>query len=119
MKSNDMEQNLSLFHNEVLKQSGLSNETIKQRGYRTVEDPAYLRQVGFSKAQSSSIPCLYMPRFDIKGIEHPGIIRPDVPPVSAKGRAMKYVHRYGKPMEIDYTPNRGNHHRLHDPSQTI
>src|SRR5262249_28330018 len=86
-------------HRARLRASGLSDEIIVQRGYKSAAHSADLLALGFSQAQSRYVPALLVPSYDI----HHGIhwqMRPDQTP---PGHA-KYMTPAGGDYCIDVSP---------------
>ena len=70
---------LSPAHVTMLRQeSGITDEVIKARGYRSIDDPADLQDLGFSKAQARTAPVLAIPLWDVHGQHVSWQIRPGV-----------------------------------------
>ncbi len=111
-------------HYEMLKASAISDEVISERGYRTITDPAELKSLGFSEAQSR-VPGLLLPLHSTDGQVPFYVYRPDNPRVfddkkhrnqdgTYKQKVIKYEMPKGERMRIDVPPRcRGS---LSDPS---
>lgn len=98
---------LSAEHLAMLRASGLSDETIEARGYRTVTSKAELKRLGFGPAQLL-VPTLLVPIFGVGGevvlYQH----RPDHPRVkvkNGKAKAIKYETPRGARMALDVPPH--------------
>ena len=71
---------LAPHHLEMLRKSAINDEIIKARGYRTVTDPAELRQLGFAPGQCR-VPGLLLPLHTTDGRNGLNVYRPDNPRV--------------------------------------
>ncbi len=96
---------------------GLSIEVIRERGYRSIEDPAVLAQLGFAKYQCR-VPALLIPIHPPKAARPVYQIRPDEPRVltSKKGKTkvIKYEWPKGERSRLDVPPRA--HKFLGDPT---
>lgn len=73
---------LSLEHYRTLSEgSGISDEVIELRPYKTVTEPAELIKLGFSRAQSRNVPGLLLPVNCTDGTNGLTLYRPDTPRV--------------------------------------
>lgn len=84
-------------HADLLRASAISPEVAKQRQYLTIYDPAYLRKLGFSKAQSRP-PGLLIPIFNTKGERAGYQYRPDNPRLKKARAHREDAHRMGHEM---------------------
>jgi hypothetical protein len=96
-------------------ESGISDEVIRARGYRTITDPQDLAEMGFSRSQRR-VPGLLLPLWDTSGENSLYIYRPDNPRVTEqkrKGRqsdgtypckVLKYELPKGCKMRLDCPP---------------
>ena len=106
---------LSEKHQAMLRDgSGISDEVVAARGYRTITDEAELRQLGFAPRQCR-VPGLLLPLHTTDGQLGPAIYRPDSPRVVenrrtrlADGthpqRVIKYEQPKGEPVRVDCPP---------------
>jgi len=79
---------LSPDHYKMLHEgSGISDEVIELRPYRTVTDPKQLEALGFSRVQARNVPGLLLPVNCTDGTNGLSVYRPDVP------RVVKDEHR--------------------------
>ncbi len=91
-------------HKKMLREeSGISQEVVEARGYRTVETKSELKSLGFSERQCNKpgllIP-VYSPTGDIATYQY----RPDKPRIDKKGRPVKYETPSGTRMVLDIHP---------------
>ena len=97
-------EHLSVEHLRILKvDSGICDEVIKNRGYRTVTIKAELRRLGFSDAQTR-VPALLIPVWGVTGEVALHQIRPDDPRV-LNGKALRYETPRGSRMALDVHPS--------------
>jgi hypothetical protein len=97
----------------LLEESGIDQEVVEARGYRTVETQADLKRLGFSDAQRN-VPGLLIPVYSPAGEIATYQYRPDLPRVGRDRRTIKYETPLGTRMMIDFHPSmRGN---LDDPA---
>ncbi len=107
---------LSSKHQAMLHdESGISEEVIAARGYRTITDPNELKEYGFSRAQQRA-PGLLLPLWAVDGHNSLFVYRPDNPRVienKKKGRrldgtypcrVLKYELPKGCRMRLDCPP---------------
>jgi hypothetical protein len=99
---------LSSQHLEHLLQSGISNEVILERGYRTVVDPQELESLGFAKSQQR-VPGILIPLHAPDGTPAGYQYRPDNPRVNSKGKAIKYENPLGSSLRVDMPPRCQQH----------
>lgn len=85
------------------KDSGISADVIKARGYFTATTKTRLRDLGFSSSQQR-VPALVIPVHDVHGALANYQIRPDDPRV-IKGRTCKYEMPLGSKMVLDVPPS--------------
>jgi hypothetical protein len=71
-------------------ESGITDEIIARRGYRTIDDPWDLQDLGFSKAQARTAPALAIPLWNVHGQQVSWQIRPDSPRQLKDGKVVKY-----------------------------
>ncbi|WP_337175092.1 DUF3854 domain-containing protein [Paludisphaera sp.] len=87
----------------MLEASSISVDVIAERGYRTVESPAELRRLGFSRDLSGLLaPALLVPSHDLDG-KPTFQVRPDSPRYK-DGKAIKYETPAGSRLAIDVLP---------------
>lgn len=91
------------WHRDQLKASGIHQEVIEARGYRSAQTAAELRRLGFSAAQARA-PALVIPLWSVTGQEAGYQARPDSPRV-AEGRVVKYELPRGSRMLLDVHPS--------------
>jgi hypothetical protein len=84
--------NLAEHHLLMLKDSGISEEVIAQRGYHTAHQAEDLSRLGFNLKQQALIPALVIPIRDISGEVVLHRIRPDHPRPNPEreGKFFKY-----------------------------
>ena len=87
----------------LLEESGISQDVVEARGYRTVETRSELKRLGFSERQCNKpgllIP-IYSPTGDIATYQY----RPDQPRIDKKGKPVKYETPSGTRMILDIHP---------------
>ena len=94
---------LSWEHLDALqRESGISEEVIENRRYRTVSTRSDLRTLGFSDSQAP-VPVLLMPIWDVDGEIANYQARPDTPRI-VRGKAVKYEMPAGSRMVLDVHP---------------
>jgi hypothetical protein len=88
--------------------SGIAQEVIVERGYRSVPDDGtgynLLLQHGFSKAQAKHRPGLLLPLWTTDGAQRLMIYRPDTPRLGKDGHAVKYELPQGAGVRLDCPP---------------
>lgn len=92
-------------HFQQLRESAISVEVIRERGYRTVLGPAELEKAGFGIQQRKRFPGILIPLYGVEG----GIVgyqyKPNHPRSDAnRGRVIKYENPTGASMRIDVPP---------------
>ena len=109
-------------------ESGINDEVIRQRGYRTVTDSAELRDLGFALAQCRP-PGLLLPLWTTDGSNSLYVFRPDSPRVldeKRRGklpdgtyhqRVIKYEQPQGEGVRVDCPPASRKH--LGDPAAVL
>ena len=101
-------------HYEMLKASAISDEVIKERGYKTITKAADLRPLGFSTSQEC-VPGLLLPLHSTDGQTPLYVYRPDNPRVmedkkcrnpdgTYKQKVIKYEMPKGEKMRLDVPP---------------
>lgn len=89
---------------ELRESSGISDDVIKVRGYRTVEDAATLAGLGFAKPQRR-VPGLLVPTFSPGGEVVAHQFKPDNPrKVKDTGRQIKYETPKGSRVWVNVPP---------------
>jgi hypothetical protein len=92
-------------HLDRLKESGISTEAIKQRGYESVLGHKRLKDLGFGRQQCRT-PGLLIPLWSIDGNSIVGYqFRPDSPRLNSKGRPTKYETPRGATNRVDCPPS--------------
>ena len=86
----------------LLQESGLSEEVVIARGYRTVEAISELRRLGFSDAQCN-VPGLLVPVYSPSGEISNYQFRPDQPRIR-DGKPVRYETPKGSRMTLDVHP---------------
>lgn len=100
---------LSAEHLRMLRdESGISEEVIRARGYRTVTDPRELADLGFAPSQQLT-PGLLLPGHAPDGSNGFCMFRPDYPRPARKsggllGKVVKYEFPSGMAMRLDCPP---------------
>jgi Domain of unknown function (DUF3854) len=89
-------------HAEMLKASGISDDVIRERGYRSVKTHAELKRLGFGTNQLNT-PSLLIPVYGFDGQIATYQHRPDEPRVK-NGKALKYETPSGSRMVLDVPP---------------
>ena len=106
---------LSASHRRLIRESAITKEVADARGYRTISKPQTLRKLGFDDRQSSLVPALYIPVWDVFGENTRGQIRPDHPRLDRQsGRPHKYENQTGAGAVLDINPlvlNKVRNHR--------
>lgn len=91
-------------HLEHLKASGISNEVIHERGYRSVLGKTPLKEAGFSTRQQRP-PGILIPLHGVDGSLLPPQYKPDYPRKDAKReRPIKYENSLGSSIRLDIPP---------------
>lgn len=101
-------------HYEMLKASAISDEVIKERGYKTITNARDLQSLGFSPAQER-VPGLLLPLHSTDGQTPLYVYRPDSPRViedkkkrnpdgTYKNNVIKYEMPKGEKMRLDVPP---------------
>lgn len=83
--------------------SGLTDEIIKERGYRSVIEKPELEKMGFSPSQLA-IPGLLIPIWSVDGQEVSCQFRPDHPRKDNRGRPIKYESPKSSSNRVDCPP---------------
>jgi hypothetical protein len=99
---------LSLEHYKMLSEgSGISDEVIELRPYRTITEPKDLEPYGFSRVQARNVPGLLLPVNCTDGTNGLTVYRPDIPRVvvdktkrNADGSHKERVIKYEMPPKI-------------------
>lgn len=93
-------------HYDVLsRESLISDDVIKARGYRSVTDAADLETYGF-RGDQLRVPTLLVPIYSIFDASEPALYhhRSDDPRVNADGKITKYEFPVGAQMRVDVNP---------------
>lgn len=99
---------LSDTHRQMLTQeSGISEQAVAERGYRTVTDPRELTRLGFSD-QQARCPGLLIPLYGADGRVVLHQHRPDEPRLR-EGKPVKYETPVGSTMRLDVPPSVRQH----------
>ena len=96
--------------------SGLSDEMIAERGYRSVTKASELRALGFS-ARQASVPALLVPLWDVGGRVASYSLRPDTPRLNSDGAVAKYEQPTGSRPVLDIPPR--SRAAMADPGVTL
>ncbi len=95
--------NLVKHHQKMLfDESGIAQEVVKERGYRSITQKAELRRFGFSDAQRN-VPGMLVPVWGVNGEIVSYQFRPDEPRMK-DGRTVKYETPPGSRMVLDVHP---------------
>jgi hypothetical protein len=95
---------LASHHEKMLREeSGISQEVVEARGYRTVETKSELKRLGFSERQCNK-PGLLIPIYSPTGELVNYQFRPDQPRIGMKGKPVKYETLAGTRMALDVHP---------------
>jgi hypothetical protein len=95
---------LSAAHAGMLRASAISDDVIHGRGYRTVDDPAFLAPHGFNQRQRRLGIGLFIPIYGVNGSQVTAQFRPDNPPSTSDGRIVKYETPANSRMRLDVHP---------------
>jgi hypothetical protein len=90
-------------HLQLIRESGISSEIARERGYRTVTTKSCLRKLGFG-AQQCNTPALLIPLYDAGGRPARYQLRPDEPR-NKEGKPVKYETPHSMRMVIDVHPS--------------
>ena len=91
-------------HEKMLREeSGISQEVVEARGYRTVDTKSELKRLGFSERQCNK-PGLLIPIYSPTGDIATYQFRPDQPRIDKKGKPVKYETLSGSRMVLDVHP---------------
>jgi len=91
---------LSDAHSQHLLQSGISQDVIRERGYKTVVDAAELERLGFINAQCR-VPGILIPLYAPDDTAAGFQFRPDGPRINNRGKLIKYETPLGARLRID------------------
>ncbi|MCC6238129.1 MAG: DUF3854 domain-containing protein [Dehalococcoidia bacterium] len=89
-------------HAEMLASSSLTEEVVRERGYRSVTARSELLALGFG-ARQASVPALLIPLYGVDGRLVGYAVRPDEPRV-IDGRVLKYEEPKGGSKRLDVPP---------------
>jgi hypothetical protein len=91
-------------HEKMLREeSGISQEVVVARGYRTVDTKSELKRLGFSERQCNK-PGLLIPVYSPTGDIATYQFRPDEPRIDKNGKSVKYETPSGTRMVLDIHP---------------
>jgi len=102
-------------HAALLRDSGISPDVARARGYRSVSIKAELKRLGFSDSQRR-VPALLIPIWGVTGDRTMYQIRPDEPRI-VNGKAVKYETPRGSSMALDVPP--GAREWVGDPNRPL
>src|ERR1044071_5947360 len=105
---------------QLVEQSGIDEQVIRERGYRTIEQATELHQLGFAAAQARTAPGLLIPQWGTDGGNGHYVFRPDQPRVlnaGKKPKLVKYEMPKGAGGRIDCPPRCKE--QLADPAITL
>lgn len=86
----------------LLVESGIAQEIVDARGYRSVDDPMELFALGFADYQC--LPGLLIPEWTTAGVQRGYKLRPDNPRINEKGKPIKYESPAGSRLQLDCPP---------------
>lgn len=112
MQSESGQMNLLPHHATLIEASVISDEVAATRGYRTINNKAELKRLGFGDAQRQ-VPALLIPIWSVTGEIATYQIRPDLPRIKS-GKPLKYETPAGTRMVLDVPP--ASRSMLADPS---
>lgn len=94
---------LSDSHADLIRESCISPEVARERGYQTVNTQVAAAAIGFTKTYQQRVPALAIPVYDTKGLMRYWRLRPDNPrlDLSRKGRPVKYETPSGQSPCLD------------------
>ncbi len=108
---------LSPKHRAMLtKESGIDEQVVAERGYRTVTTKAELERLGFRRPQRG-VPALLIPVCGPTGQIELYQSRPDEPRISRPGKPVKYETPGGERMALDVHP--AMREAIRDPSRPL
>jgi DNA-binding HxlR family transcriptional regulator len=90
-------------HQALLRESAITPDVARQRGYVSVDQKTRLERVGFSPVQRR-VPGLLIPVHGVTGEIVAHEYRPDVPRVTEAGKTRKYEKPYGASNRLDVPP---------------
>ena len=92
-------------HRSLIRDSEISPEVARTRGYQSVKTKADLKRLGFADRQCR-VPALLVPVWDIHGEVATYQIRPDKPRINKQGKPVKYETPRGTRMVLDVPPRK-------------
>jgi hypothetical protein len=101
---------------ELLVESGISEDVVRARGYRTVTKESELAELGF-KSYQRRVPGYLIPMYDQTGKVVNHQFKPDEPRKDKRGRPVKYETPAGTHIVVDCPP--GAVEQLRDPSVRV
>ncbi len=90
-------------HYRQLRASGISDEVIRERGYRSALGKSLLKELGFASSQQRA-PALIVPLHGVDGKAAGCQARPDHPRKDNRGRIVKYETPTGSAGRLDVPP---------------
>jgi len=90
-------------HLDQLWGSGISDEVITERGYRSVTNKAELASLGFGTNQQR-VPGILIPLWGVDGKPVGYPFKPDTPRRDGKGKLIKYENPVGSSVRLDCPP---------------
>jgi Domain of unknown function (DUF3854) len=116
------------WHTHLLRQSAISDDVIRERGYRTVSRPTagddssreLLKRCGMPNSlvkDNARYPGLLIPLWRPTGERVSWLYRPDVPPADGKSKTRKYVQPVNQPSVVDVHPR--NVAKMTDPTVAL
>ena len=90
-------------HLDQLRGSGILDEFITERGYRSVTNKADLASLGFGSNQQR-VPGILIPLWGVDGKPVGYQFKPDTPRRDGKGKLIKYENRAGSSVRLDCPP---------------
>jgi hypothetical protein len=103
-------------HLGLIKDSAISPEVSRERGYRTVTTQSALKRYGFADLQCR-VPALLIPVWNVRGQLVSYQVRPDEPRIDAITGPVEYERCAGQRLLIDVPPS--CRERLADPGVTL
>ena len=95
--------NLLQHHLDHLRDSGIPNEVIRERGYESILGKKRLADLGFSSTQQR-ISGLLIPLWGVDRERAGYTYRPDHPRVNRQGKSLKYENPTGSSLRLDCPP---------------
>jgi Domain of unknown function (DUF3854) len=95
-------------HATLLRESAISEDVARERGYRTADRREQLRELGFTSGQQQ-VPGLLIPVYDETGAVALYQFRPDQPRITRAGKPVKYETPSKARMTVDVPPRVREH----------